>query len=490
MAQVREAEVAGQFYPAEPAQLKEMIAQFLQTAPSVPLEGELIALLAPHAGYVFSGGVAGTAYRHLQRESFQTIVVIGTAHYFPVKGVALFNGTAYQTPLGEVPVDQGLVKELTESSSLFQSLPQAHEQEHSVETQLPFLQRTVGSFQLVPMVMGNSDLATCQATGEALARVIQHQQSQGKKVLLIVSSDLSHYPNDQDARTVDSATLNALLTLDARRFSGVNAEWMKKKIPRLSCTYCGESAVTTVLVAAKAMGANRAQLLRYANSSDVPYGEKSRVVGYAAVAWVKQSSSNLPRSAWETVEDELVLSKETQEQLLQMARSAIQEKLSKAGAVRQVSPRFDEPIFNKPAAVFVTLRKKGELRGCIGATEARFPLGFAVGYFACAAAFQDPRFSPVTQEELPELTLEISILSLPKRVRQAEEIVPGRDGVIVKQGGRSGVFLPQVWQETQWTQEMFLDHLCSDKAGLPARAWQDPSTELYTFTVFSFEETD
>jgi len=476
MAQVRTPEVAGQFYPADPKELREMINQFLTAAPENTLEGEPIAVLSPHAGYLYSGSVEGYSYRAIQGISFDTVVVLGTAHYFPTQTVSVFDGEAYQTPLGEVKTDQEFIQELLAASPMFQSNAKAHQREHSVETQIPFLQEALSSFQIVPMVVGGSDFETYQKIGEVLAGVIRQQQAGGKKILIVASSDLSHYPGDEDARVVDSSTLQALLAMDPKYFLRVNAHWMKQGIPRLACTYCGEGAVTIVMIAAKALGANRAQLLRYATSADVPYGDRNRVVGYASVAFVKREGKE---------EERFAVSQETQNVLLERARNAIAEKV---GAARMDVPASNDPILRQPAAVFVTLKENGQLRGCIGGTEARFPLGEAVPYFASAAAFDDPRFRPLSKEELPQVHIEVSILSPLKRIHSPIEIIPAVHGVVVKRGGSSGLFLPQVWLDTGWTKEVFLDQLCSQKAGLPARSWQDPKTELYTFTVFSFEE--
>ena len=483
MAEVRSPQVAGQFYPSEPQQLQQTIDQYLSKSMDAPaLDGELIAVLAPHAGYPFSGAIQGYSYHLLKKNSFNTVIVIGTAHYFPVEGAAVYDGSAYQTPLGVVATDKDFIKDLLGATSWIESNSSAHDQEHSVETQIPFLQRTLSEgFQVVPIVMGGASLEVCQTIGRAIAQVAKIHQDRGKKTLLVASSDLTHYPTDEDARRVDSSTLEALLTLDASYFAKVNAHWMKSGIHRLVCTYCGEGALTTVMIAAKAMGADHAHLWKYATSADVPSGKKEKVVGYAAVAFIQSSQ--------EKQEPTFSAPKETQKKLLQMARATIEK-----GILEKRPEKFDyppgDPLLDQPSAVFVTLKEKGELRGCIGATEPRFPLGKAVQYFAFASAFQDPRFPPLSQEETAKVDIEISILSPLKRIQSAQEIIPTFHGVVVKQGGRSGIFLPQVWGETGWPKEVFLDQLCSQKAGLSARAWQDPKTELSIFTVFSFSEAE
>lgn len=479
MAQVRTPEVAGQFYPADSTELERTVERFLEEAPQIPLEGEVVALLAPHAGYSYSGSVEGYSYRTLRGSSLNTVIILGAAHYFPTEEAALFDGEAYETPLGQVKVDQELIRELLKATPLFVVNKKAHQREHSVETQIPFLQKTLDSFQVVPIVIGISQLSTYRQIGEAMARVIQQQETRGKKVLIVASSDLSHYPNDEDARAVDSSTLQALLTMNPQSFSQVNAQWMGKGIRNLACTYCGEGALTTVMIAAKALGADRARLLRYANSSDVPFGEKGRVVGYASVVFLR-GEENEPEA--------FAVSKETQERLLKMARSAIEKGIEAGKTPKSFDDTKGDATLDQTTALFVTLRKEGKLRGCIGGTEARLPLGEGVQYFACASAFEDPRFSPLTKEELSGVKIEISLLSPLKRAGSHVEIIPGVHGVVVRRGGRSGLFLPQVWLETGWTKEVFLDQLCSQKAGLASRAWQDPETELYLFTVFSFEE--
>ncbi len=276
-------------------------------------------------------------------------------------------------------------------------------------------------------------------------------------------------------------------------------------IPELHCIFCAEGALFTTLYAVKKLGANEVKILRYANSGDVSAGTKNRVVGYAAVSFIKSAQPHpdvsLGKEMREREEKKMKtdgvitpfkLSPEAQKELLTLARESIENSLtdyssSVADSTRRMD-RLQNPELKNLGAVFVTLRKKGQLRGCIGTTMARRAIYEEVGEMACAAAFQDYRFSPVKKEELKEIKIEISVLSPLEKVKSAEEIKPKMHGVYLRQENYAGLFLPQVWEETGWNKEEFLSNLASHKAGLAQDAWKDSATQLYIFTVFSFEE--
>lgn len=464
---VRAPAVMGMFYPSAASALRDQIQSCLDKVDVRGAAGDLIAIIVPHAGYSYSAPVAAYAYRQVQGRSYDTVVVIGPSHRFPFSGVALSGTGQWLTPLGQVEVDRAATAAISKSYQAAQVLDTVHEPEHSVEVQLPFLQVALGQFKLVPMLMADFSDDNCRGLAGVLA-----DWAKGKSVLLVASSDMSHYPSYDDAVRVDRETLKAIETMDAAQVTRTTKRLMSEGVPGLSTCLCGEGPVKTVLMAAKMLGADRAQVLKYANSGDVPRGPKAGVVGYGAVALYRSKSP--PREG--------ALTWDQQQRLLAIARRAIEEYV-KTG--RQCEVSETDPVLRRPGAAFVTLRKSGALRGCIGSLEPTKALVEDVRDRAIMAAVADPRFPPVRGDELGELEVEVSVLSPLVRVASADEIDISKHGVMVVSGVRRGVFLPQVAQETGWTREVLLTHLCEEKAGLPGDAWKT-GAELYVFTVQAF----
>ncbi|MBI5241021.1 MAG: AmmeMemoRadiSam system protein B [Elusimicrobia bacterium] len=464
--------VAGQFYPADPAELSRAVDTYLSQAKAPDrLPGPLMALVVPHAGYEYSAPVAAFGYKAVSGP-YDTVVVIGAGHRSRVEAAGLYARGAFLTPLGRVPVDEALAARLMKGSpDLFQDRPDAHQGEHSIEVQLPFLiRRLKAGWKLLPVVMNTDDPRVCARAGEALAAALK-----GRKALIVASSDLSHYPPAATAEKVDRATLKALERLDPEFFWLANRVMMDRGERGLDTTWCGESAVLAAMAAAKALGADRAVLLRYAHSGSAPAGDDRRVVGYAAAAMVR---SGKPASA------EPLLDEAQKKSLLALARRTVAEG---AEGRRPEARLSDDPALNLPAAVFVTLKERGQLRGCIGTTEPRATLRDAVASAAWSAAFQDHRFPPVAKGEVDGLHLEVSMLSPARPVPDAGKVIPGKHGVILSQDGRSGLFLPQVWEQIP-DKDGFLSELCAQKAGLPRSCWKDPRTRIAVFTVAAFDE--
>lgn len=467
---VRPPAVAGGFYPREPETLKSMVDALLKKVEPGPLPGKTLALMAPHAGYVFSGETAAYGYKALQGD-WKTFVLIGAGHRYRVSGAALYHKGAFRTPLGTVPVNEALCKKLLKECPYVLDLPKAHDGEHSLEVQLPFLQRIAKDFSIVPMVMNMARPEVCEKIGKAIARVIKDENA-----LVVISSDLSHFPEMKMADIVDQTTLRSLEFMDPGFFKMTCDLIAKKRIEELGCTYCGDTALLTGMHAALALGADRAVNLRYTNSGRVPrLGDPSRVVGYAAVAFVKTGKGGLPSKH--------NLGEADKKKLLQLARDTIRKKVE--GDPIEPLSLAENPELNLPAAVFVTLHKEHRLRGCIGCTSPYLPLAEAVQHFAQQAAFEDHRFPPVGKDELDKLDVEISILSPLHRVESGDAIVPKKHGVVVRRGGSSGLFLPQVWDALP-EKDRFMGELCAQKARLSRDAWKDPETELYIFTVEAF----
>jgi len=459
-ADIQKPVVAGSFYPAESVLLAGQIEIYLNDAKPEAVSGDIIALISPHAGYTYSGPVAAYGYKAISGRKYDTVVIIGISHHVLFDGVAYLEKDLYRTPLGDVPIDLEFTRRLAkaEKDTLCKN-PQAYEEEHSAEVEIPFLQASIKDFKIVVLLMGRPDYAVCNKLARGLVKIIKEG---GKKVLIVASTDLSHYFQYDDAVAKDRVTLSELMNFDARRFA--------EKVSEGECELCGSAPVTTALIAGKDLGADRIQVLKYANSGDTT-GDRSRVVGYASVVIYKEEAG--------------MLNSQQKKKLLNIARNTV-ESYVKYGKV----PEFKEtdPDLLRQEGAFVTLHKKGELRGCIGSIIGTQPLWLTVRDMAIESSTRDPRFAPVAPDELKDIKIEISVLSQPKRVQNVDEIKMGLHGVIVKRGLNSGVFLPQVATETGWSRDVFLSNLCASKAGLPADAWKDKKAELYIFTAQVFGE--
>lgn len=283
---IRKPAVAGHFYPKDADTLRATVDTLIAGIAEVQVTGRIIGIMSPHAGYVFSGQVAAYAYREIKGRHYDTVVILGPSHHVYVRGASVGNFDAYETPLGRVPVNRDLVNALLDREDFFSFSEEAHIREHSVETQLPFLQRVLRDFDIVPLVMGTSPMRELKEIGKALASVIKK-----KNVLLVASSDMSHYPTYRDATEVDRSTLSIIETFNSEQVFRSEAQALKRGIGKLSTTLCGLGSVVTVMSVAKELGGNAATVLHYANSGDVEYGghtEKRRAVGYGAVAFYQR----------------------------------------------------------------------------------------------------------------------------------------------------------------------------------------------------------
>lgn len=462
--------VAGQFYPANKGALAERVDRLFLNARRHTIDGKLVALLVPHAGYEYSGTVAAEAYKSMS-PGWKTFVLIGPSHHEPIRGAAIYARGSFVTPLGKIPVDEVLAAELLKNASLFEDSRGIHAPEHSLETQLPFLQRVFSDFKIVPILMNTNDPEVATKIGEAVANA-----ATGKNALIVISSDLSHYPPKDTARKIDLTFLRALQRLDPFYLSSTYQWLMTRGEPGLETAACGFSALMAGLSAAKTLGANKATLWRYANSGELT-NETEHSVGYSAVAFTR--SDNPPADP--------TLNETSREFLLSAARASLSEALEKKPFA--FAPLAADPAFNVPTAVFVTLWKNGKLRGCVGSTEPRLGRQDAVRHYARAAAFQDPRFKPLDKNEFGQTRIEISILTPPTPAPNADAVVPGMDGVTVEKEGKAGLFLPDVWIQLP-KKEDFLSELCSQKAGLPPDCWKNPAVKLSVFRTQTFKEED
>ncbi|WP_324780805.1 AmmeMemoRadiSam system protein B [Thiobacillus sedimenti] len=447
---VRPAAVAGLFYPDDPVALKSTVDDLLAQARAVAPVRRPKALIVPHAGYLYSGPVAASAYGLLAglRGRIRRVVLLGPTHRVFVRGLALPEAERFATPLGEVALDDEGMRRLADLPHVVRSAA-AHAQEHSLEVQLPFLQAVLGEFRLLPLAVGEATAAEVAAVLEAVWG--------GEETLIVISSDLSHFLPDAVARQVDGGTVDAILALD----SHLNHEQA-----------CGATPINGLMLAAKRHGLHPVAL-DVRNSSDTA-GDPGRVVGYAAFAFTPVAGDDQPAE------------EEKGTALLRLARGEIASQLGEAA-----DPPARAGWMTPPGASFVTLTRQGELRGCIGTLEAHRPLWLDVRENALAAAFRDPRFPPLTRGELHDTRVEVSLLSptQPIEVRSEAEALaalhPHVDGVVFEYGHHRSTFLPQVWEQLPEPRE-FLAYL-KRKAGLPQDFWAE-EVRLSRYTVDKWKE--
>jgi hypothetical protein len=457
--------VAGQFYPADPAVLAADVDGMLAAAPAVAPAGRIVAVQVPHAGYPYSGAVAARAFKLLAGMDSPTVVIVGTSHRVMLTGAAVYPRGAWRTPLGTVAVDEAFAADILAADDVFQPLPEAHRLEHSLEVQVPFLQRALGSFRIVPVMVLQPSWEECERMGRALAAA-----ARGRSVVLVASTDLYHGESYPEAVRTDSLT--------TAYFAGFDPRALHAALAANRAQACGGQAVVVTMLAAQGLGANRAQVLEMTNSNDVTGERGGYCVGYSATVFTAAPAASGA--------DADALSPAEQATVLELARRTVEEhaRTGRRPGLPAAGGRLAEP-----RGVFVTLHRQGQLRGCIGYVEAVKPLLEAVREMAVCAASEDPRFPPVRPEELAALDVEVTVLSPLRRITDPESVEVGRHGLVVRRGGRSGLLLPQVPVEQGWDRVTFLEHTCL-KAGLPTNAWQDPATELMVFTGQVFGEKD
>jgi len=481
---IRKAAVAGSFYPGEKVTLENYVDELLRQADPPKIANSIRAIMVPHAGYIFSGPVAAYAYKAIEGRDIRTVILIGNSHRRDFDVIAIDARGAFETPLGLVPIDETFAAKLLASDPSIVDRPDFHESDHVLEVQLPFLQRVLKNFQIVPILLSGDSPGLAKKLANVLAPLMDD------KTLVIASTDMSHYPPYAEASSADQATLDAILTRKTENLDSTLESLALKRVPQADTFLCSPSGVRVVMLLAQDPRGLQPILLKYANSGDSPAGEKGRVVGYGAVAFVAKPTSmaavTLPEKEIVNPEaSEGILKRSEQAELLGIARSTV-ESYIRTGKVPEVTPRSES--LQKPFGAFVTLKENGQLRGCIGRFEASEPLYRIIRKMAVSAATEDPRFRPVSTDELGKLEYEISILSSLKKVANADEIVLGKHGVTVSKGFHHGVFLPQVATETGWSKDEFLGELCSQKAGLPFDCWKDPDVDLEIFTAEVFEE--
>lgn len=461
---VRETAVAGLFYPADVYQLDkdldgylEHVASSLSTRPHI--------MVVPHAGYKYSAQVAAHAYKRLLpfKNEIEKVLLLGPAHREYVKGVALAEAKSFRTPLGIVKTNDKITNELKQNP-LFRPNARAHKDEHALEVQMPFLQKTLDEFTIVPMLYGQAEP---KDIAQALLPYLKDDDT-----ILIVSADLSHYLKYDEAKKEDAQT----------------AKQIELSIPLASHQSCGATGINTAMILAQELGFVP-KLLDMVNSGDTS-GEKTKVVGYGAWSY-EEAEEEQELTGIELEEEHLQnFARHNKEALLSIVRNALNLAVEKHQVYKPRRDEFGDVLFNRGAS-FVTLEKNGNLRGCIGSLLPENAIAIDLANNAFAAAMNDPRFKPVTQDELKDIDFSISLLTNFEKIEfnSAEDLLskirPNIDGLLIKDGKRQGLFLPAVWEKIPDSQE-FLTEL-KIKAGLSPSHWSE-SIEVFRFRTVEIKD--
>ena len=459
---VRPATQANHFYTGDARELGEEVDNFLMLHAKDRQYADLAALIVPHAGYYFSGNVAAAAYQAIPDDmQYKRIFLLGPSHHEWLDGASV--NTAYDyysTPLGHVKVDVETAQKLIETDSVFSYQPKAHDREHCLEVQLPFLQRRLKEVPpIVPIIISTNDFRKLQRIAKVLKPYLTEDD------LFVISSDFSHYPKYEDACEVDARTGKAVESGDVERFIAVLEENARSGVRNLATSACGELAIATLLLMMQ--GGYEVKHLLYQNSGNIDHHDHSRVVGYHAFAVLRKAGFSL--------------NDEEKRMLKEIALTSIKDSLD---GKRMTAPTSLTMTLKQKCGAFVSLHKHGRLRGCIGHFGEDVPLHEIVAEMARAAAFEDPRFMPVTMDELDDVDIEISVLTPMRRIKSLDEFVLHRHGIYIKKGYRSGTFLPQVADEVNWTKEEFVGHCAQDKAGIGWDGWKDAELYVYEAIVF------
>jgi len=476
-AETLEPSLAGSWYPGSKKELESMLTKFFDNV-ELGKNRDIVPLgiISPHAGLAYSGPIAAYGYSLLKNGNFDTVIIIATSHRYNAGKISIYSGDNVKSPIRTSKVDKEISQKLCAANPDFESITQVFTGgENSFETQLPFVQYQLPDAQIVPIMTATTDHSLLDALADALISILENTD---KKIALVASSDMAHFHPYKQTVDMDRHTIDVILSMDT--------EELKKEVERGKCEICGFHAIYPFLKVMKHFGADRPIMLAYQNSADIT-GDKysSHIVGYSSIVFPESKCSIQKK---ETDTQQSVYSAEEKKYLLDLARKSITFYLENGKKMQPEEP--DDEKLIEERAVFVTLNEFGDLRGCIGHMHAQMPLYKAVSEMAVSAACEDPRFPKVKEKELKDITIEISVLTPMEQITDWKQIRMGIDGVWIKKGWQSGVFLPQVATETGWDRVTFLENLCAHKAGLPRDAYKDPNTEIYIYQVEKFSEKE
>jgi len=467
MPKIRPPAVSGQFYPDNVLRLQDFLNEFL-VSPSLCDTAPVTALIVPHAGLRYSGETAAIAFSVVDPARWRHIVLIGPTHYRRFHGIAVAPHDSFRTPLGDVPVDTAVCNTLIAGDTLFEMNEDAHAPEHALEVELPFIQHLMPECPIIPLVCGDLTLDETRKAAAALDAALPPE------TLFVVSSDFTHYGErfdyvpfaeaeaPEDLPKLDHGAIDEIIRQDTNGFM--------RYCERTGATICGQRPIAIMLALHELRQAGGDfELLHYTNTGEM-LEDYSSTVSYAAIVY---------RAA--EAEDDLAMNEEAVDVLLNVAHDAIASELANEEyRLPDTAPSY---LYDK-GACFVTLRLRGDLRGCMGTLEAKEPLLENVGRNAVNAAFHDPRFPSLTDTEFRDVDLQISCLTPRRSIASIDDFELGRHGIVLEKDGKSAVFLPQVAIEQRWDRETTMLHL-ERKAGLRAGSWRQDS-RLYVFETVCY----
>jgi len=475
--EIRKPAVAGLFYPANPIELGKAVATLFSEVEKTPLSGRPMAMIVPHSGYPYSGKIAARAFKLLEGECYDTVIVISPSSTVFFKGCAVYDGGGYETPFGVVEIDRGLSERIASlNSSVFLS-KKGHATagargEHALEVQLPFLQVVLGKFKLVAIVMGEQEEDTAKALGQALAASLGNTNS-----LIIASSNLSHFHSLKEARELDVAVQNAIEKYDPHL--------LMKTIESGKGEATGGGVIAAALVAAKQLGGKDIKFLGYGTSGETT-GELDEVVGYMSAAILTYDKPHSVKTILgggrkaPYSEDSALLTAEHKEKLKTLAREIVEAKLN---------DKFyhvpDIHELNKQRGVYVSIIVDDKVVASAGRVRLREPLYKAVAEMAAHAAAQGIDSNNLSLRLVKNMKVRISVLSSLERIQNLEEIEIGKHGLMLKLDMHNGIVLPSEAKEQGWDTTQFLEQICL-KAGLPKNSYKDKYAEIYKFTAEEF----
>jgi hypothetical protein len=470
----KDPDLAGRWYDSSPAALRRELENLLDSADVPAPEGRVIGMIAPHAGLKYSGSIAARGYKVFERSRPELVILVGFTHRRSYPGrIAVLTDDFYRTPLGAVAIDSDMTERFLRREE-FADIPSAFTGENSIEMQIPFIQAALNGSRLVVLAAGDQARSTSGSLADALYDILRGR----KGFVVIASTDMCHYLPYAQAVARDSGTIKELKKMDPDALYSASL----KSGHRLMCGY---GVVTAVMEACKRLGATRLKVLGYANSGDTS-GRRDSVVGYLSAAFTgpgPREGNGIPAEQ----KGAEMLNDRQKKELLGLARTSIENYLRDG---RRIPPETGDEDLEREMGAFVTLHKGGRLRGCIGNMVAKGPLDRTVCDMAIAAAVEDPRFPPVSMEELDDIDIEISVLSPMVKTGDPDSIEAGKHGVMVRDGWRSGVYLPQVAREAGWGREEFMNSLCANKAGMAPDAWKTGACDIYVFTAEVFGEKE
>jgi len=479
--------VAGQFYPGNKDALEKILESLFKEGKSLLInknEEKLRAIIVPHAGYIFSGVVAASAYNQINPDTeYERIFIIGSSHRTYFDGASIYNLGHYETPLGTVTVDLEIANDLINKYKEFTYRQDAEVGEHTIEVQLPFLQyKLKKDIKIVPIIIATQNPITCKLIAEHLKPYFND------KNLFVISTDFSHYPSYNDAIKVDKFTYEAILSNSSSKLLTTLKTNDDLGIDNLATSLCGWTSVLTLLYLTEKSKNLEYKLIEYRNSGDANiYGDKSRVVGYCAIAVIEKKIEDTNKAITNQNQTEFKLNKDDKIKLLKIARNTLDE-FVRHGTIYKIKESDISENLKTPCGAFVSLHKNHQLRGCIGNFSRDVPLYKVVQEMTIASCSRDYRFNPVEPEELKDIEIEISVLTPLKRINTINEIILGKHGIYIIKDGRSGTFLPQVATQTGWNLEEFLGHCARDKVGIGWDGWKN--ADIYTYEAIVFSERD